>query len=416
MLFLIAVSPFHAFLITFLKKFSGGGAGGAILTVAAAWREIAVVVIGGVILLEFVLKKIRPKFDALDSAIFVYSAIALIWLIFQRGDFSQWLIGFRFDVFPFLFFLIVRRVEWTKKNMIITAALISAAVVMTFGIFQAVILPQDFLARFGYSTHQGSFRPDIAIAGCQYLEHTSSFCRAISTFGGPTRYGVYLMAIMGLLPPLLMKAARIRKFAVILFSLALLNITLTYSRSAWIGAVGMFLFFGGFWMKEKIADGKIPKKTAFAILIFIPILILSGFLAFKNLNFNALPNLKTILIRETSTGEHAELLKRGAQTLFENPFGIGLGKAGPASLRYQKFLTENWFLQIAVEMGVAGLLAFLAVLTLLSIKLLAQKNWAGRGLFLSLLGISITGLFTHSFEETSAVLLLFGIAGISDNS
>ncbi len=123
---------------------------------------------------------------------------------------------------------------------------------------------------------------------------------------------------------------------------------------------------------------------------------------------------KSVFIRDISTNQHLAFLKEGTAVAAAHPLGIGLGTVGPASFHFKKFLTENWFLQIADEMGIPGLLLFLGILFLLSKKLLADKSdWMKRGLFLSLLGICVAGLFTHSFEETTTALLLFGVVGLN---
>ncbi|MBI2453683.1 hypothetical protein HYV58_00725 [Candidatus Peregrinibacteria bacterium] len=81
-------------------------------------------------------------------------------------------------------------------------------------------------------------------------------------------------------------------------------------------------------------------------------------------------------------------------------------------MRFEKSLTENWYLQIAVEMGIAGLFLFLLMLATLSKRLLtADDETNGRGLFLALLGIGIAALFTHAFEETTAMIIFAILAG-----
>lgn len=127
------------------------------------------------------------------------------------------------------------------------------------------------------------------------------------------------------------------------------------------------------------------------------------------------PFLETVFLRVNSTGEHARLFKEGLVLAASHPLGMGLGTVGPASVRYEKLLTENWYLQILIEMGVLGLALFLGVLAVISKKILQAPRAAGInfGLFLALLGIAVTGLFTHSFEETSTVMVLFGALGTS---
>lgn len=415
MALLIAFAPFHAFLITWAKSLFAGAP--VLIEILAVWREVIVLLIGIIIAVEFFSKKAGEKkfsplnWDILDLLIVLFTTLALAGLAFRRGNMAQWLLGFRYDVVPLLFFLFVRHSNWESKNRLTKFALVSATIVILFGLAHALLLPKDFLTHFGYSTSQGEYQAGSAISACQYLEHTDKVCRATSTFGGPTRYGTYLLLILGLLLPFLFEKTKFRKYAITLFALALASIVLTYSRSIWVGtlAAGIFTAF-------RLTPRKIVLKAILALLIFVGLWFfyskLGNMWHFKGAEFPP-PFVKTIFVRTGSTGEHMKLLKAGLEVATENPFGVGLGKAGPASVRFSKFLTENWFLQIAVEMGVLGLAIFLGILWTFAKKLLAKKkDMVKFGLFLALLGIAVAGLFTHSFEETSAYLILMAVIGL----
>lgn len=443
LLILIVVAPFHAFLITGLKSALPEG---TFLTVISGWREIAVVIIGLLVFIELLEKKRFPKFDLLDWLIVIYAILAFAFLPFQNSA-VQWLLGFRYDILPFLFLLIVRRANWEKVSWLVRAALISAAVVLVFGLLHATVLPQNFLENFGYDQYQGEYVAGTPIAACQYLEHTQTVCRATSFFGGPTRYGTYLLLIIGLLLPFVIaSSAKQSSFAILkktgiyfLLALALLNIFLTYSRSIWIGtSIAALITFFILAARAKCS----ARSIGIGIIAILTAIFIAGTaLLFSNID------LKTVLIRTSSTSAHAQLLKQGIQKLVAQPFGYGLGTVGPASVhkvapfgrinngnRFEKFLPENWYLQIGLEMGLTGLVLFLGILFLLFKNLLMSaradtacypdpaERWSNvslsllkTGLFFALLGIAIAGLFTHSFEETTTVLILFGFIGIFSN-
>lgn len=410
---IFVIGPFHAFLITWIR--SAASRGGFFLEAFTVWREIFAALIFAIVIAEIFLEKRRLHLDVLDWLIIAYCAGALAWLPVQWNEKSQWLLGVRFDIMPVVFYLISRHAKWDKKHLIITASIFAGIIVMIFGLMQAVALPQDFLTRFGYSMNQDQFSPDIAVSGCQYLEHTSAVCRAVSTFGGPTRYGVYLMVIAGLIFPFIINhAGGLRVFGALALMQALASAALTYSRSIWIGfifmiALGFFWIIRNFLRHSSVAVKSAVKITAAGVCALA---ILGGaiFYSVKPQFFN------TIFVRASSSGEHWQLMRKGLEIAMQSPFGVGLGKVGPASVRFSKQLTENWYLQIADEMGWIALILFAAILALISKKLLhAKDNWTRKGLFLALLGISIAGLFTHSFEETAAVMILFGTIGIVMN-
>ncbi len=407
LLILIVGAPFHAFLITWLKDWAGEPSW---VTGTSAWREGVVLLIALVVMVEILLQKKWPRLDWLDWCIVGYALLGAIFFFFQENK-MQWLLGLRFDVIPFLFYIIVRHAHWEGRGRLVTAALIGAGIVVIFGLFHALLLPQNFLTSFGYSQYKGQFEPSIALSACQHLEHTERFCRAVSTFGGPTRYGTYLLFIVGLLLPFLVHKTRGRIFAAILFGLTLLSIVLTYSRSIWIGTLGAAIVGFFCFVPKKIKWKFVFGVFAVAFLAFLGWKI-GGIWDGKPHEFPP-PLLRTIFVRESSTNEHWILIRDGFDLSQEHPLGMGLGTVGPASVRFKKILTENWYLQIAAEMGVVGAAIFIAFFIGLLKKLsIAYGNWSRRGLFLSLLAIAIAGLFTHSFEETSTVLVLMAFAGM----
>lgn len=404
---LVGLAPFHAFLITWFRFGIFGE--GSVTTVLSMWREILVLALFAVIAVEVFMKKIPLRLDLLDWLILGFTALAFALLPFQllrSGPMSQWLLGFRFDVMPLLVLLMVRRVEWNNVSGLLRVFFVSAGVVLLFGVLQAAVLPQNFLTYFGYGEYQHEFAAGTALPACSYLEHTQSVCRAVSTFGGPTRYGTYVLLVVGVL----IGGMRMKdKGWWILLFLALANILLTFSRSIWIGAMAMAAF-GVLWLT--------PRNVAKKIIIGGVVLMLVASL-FVGLRGSKDPEtggwqppsfLETVFLRVNSTGEHARLFKEGLALAAAHPLGMGLGTVGPASVRYQKLLTENWYLQILIEMGVLGLALFLGVFGVLTKKLLEDRtNHLRVGLFLALLGIAVTGLFTHSFEETSAAFILYAL-------
>lgn len=424
MALLLALSPLHAFLITWLKY--GLNAHASVAAAASMWREGLVLLIILIIALETAVKRTAIKLDLLDLLILAFIALALAFLPDQWNDLQRWLLGFRFDVLPIVFLFAVRRAEWGAKDKLLKVVLISASVVLAFGILQSLALPQNFLTRFGYSAEQARFTPDRAITGCQHIEGTDRVCRASATFGGPTRYGTYLMLILGLAATVFAsRGKRLQKSAGIdiadaravkiwvlaLIALALANIILTYSRSIWIGTMAMGIFGALSFTphgKETQNDTAL-RKRGLAIFAF-GIIALTITIGIAEKDF-----LRTVFVREISTDEHYYLARQGAITAMRHPLGLGLGVSGPATARMgAPSLTENWFIQIAVELGIAGLALFLAILFVLFRTLLKSINPTGKGLAFALLGISAAGLFTHSFEETSTILMLFGLAGIID--
>ena len=75
-------------------------------------------------------------------------------------------------------------------------------------------------------------------------------------------------------------------------------------------------------------------------------------------------------------------------------------------------LAENYYLQIGQEIGLLGLLAFLAINVLV-----AQRLWHRRAhplamtLFVSLIGISVVNMLAHAWADDTLSYIWWGLAG-----
>jgi O-antigen ligase len=71
------------------------------------------------------------------------------------------------------------------------------------------------------------------------------------------------------------------------------------------------------------------------------------------------------------------------------------------------FLPENWYLQIGVELGWIGFLLYLGLVVILLLKIFRSSQLTAHSLFLAFLGISIAGLFLHSWEDAAIAYALW---------
>lgn len=464
--------PFHGFLMTFMRFRLG-----VTSEFVPAWREIVLIILT---LLAIPLWKPRQWLNEerrLKIIIFLFFTLGLIFLIFQKENIQQWILGARYD-FEFLyFFLLVPIFGFEKKELrtFLKSTIAAAVIVIIFGLVLQ-FLPQNFLTQFGYVPYQDEWVKGNALFSCHYVEFRNDFCRLQSTFGSPGRYASYLIFIVALAGTYAFSASRKgwKWFWTGLFTLGMISLALTLSRSFWISTgvmIGVALFqfqrifrkstrfcnrksifqkFPGsikFFGSVKLFErGKWTKiKKMWSLIVCLPLLL---FLTVFILSPSISENVSTLLRRSASTSEHLKALERGVRTVSEHPFGLGLGTAGPASASFEKLLTENAYLQIMVEMGiVGGIIFFLILMEMLRLlcrslkavtypekiidleKVTATEKIAPRltktieyfpgfpqilaySCFLTLIGLMVGGLFVHSFEETSLNLTLFGFMGI----
>lgn len=418
---LLALLPFHALMVTVGGKYYSEF---KIITLLLAWKELFAIVLITLCIVEIFLEKgikqvfLSPqkalKLDWLDATLLTYIALAMVIGIFQQTSLGQWVHGMRISVLPFSLLFFSRRVAWLNGAQLVKITLGVGLITSILGILQALVLPEAWLAGLGYAQNIITDVPGVgplitgttsdALQACPPLEHISSFCRAISTFGGPTRFGVYMLVILGLAVSLPMP----KKWRAALIVFPLAAALLTYSRSVWIGVLGLF---------SLVALIKMGKR---AIIVGVTALFVVGAVGFFAISLQGTEQhtnpLKSILTRSGSTSKHYEYMVNGLNQVVAEPLGSGLGTAGPASMRYTLFLTENWFLQIFVEMGIAGGVLFIAFIGLLLLKLYRLKTPLSTSLYLGLGAVCLVGLFTHSFEELAASYTLMILSGVAISS
>jgi hypothetical protein len=220
-----------------------------------------------------------------------------------------------------------------------------------------------------------------------------------------------------LLIPLSVAAAatvRVKKWSyAAIFLLALLALIPTYSRSAWLGALAaaVVLLFANLPRRFYLAAAGILTLLALAVSMYLPTALLKY------------PRLQYYLLHASTSGHEARgsdaerlrALAAGWRESLAHPLGKGLGTAGPAShFSREPIVPENYYLQLAIEIGWAGALLFLGICALL-----LQKLWRLRaqplaaGLLAAMVGISVVNLFLHGWADSSAALVWWTSAGLT---
>lgn len=222
----------------------------------------------------------------------------------------------------------------------------------------------------------------------------------------------------------------------LVFSMMLLAIWFSGSRGAWVGwlgAVATALYFylrSGFWekfkflKKERYAGNKKIYKTVLAsVLLFAVLFPVSDFVLTANQNSQliregkeaGMANLallkRTLSISdmdETSNKGRREIWYDSAVSIINHPItGIGIGNfpivlGEKVSTSKMGSSAHNIYLDVAVEMGVLGLLAFLVLLAKICEKLLRLtrefKEEKFRLLAFSVL-VYLMWIFTYGFFD-----------------
>jgi hypothetical protein len=189
------------------------------------------------------------------------------------------------------------------------------------------------------------------------------------------------------------KSARQTLLCNVLLLLAMAATVLTLTRSAWFALVSMLA-----------AMTLATRRLGAAVLIILELLI--GALVIVTV-LRILPQLLSLMFssNEGSLKAHVDALQSSLRIIQQNPFGLGLGTAGPVSQKFslaEGITNESWYFQLATEIGVAGMLLWLALL--LAFGILAFRRFGQvRDPWLKALCLTMGGA-TVGFAQVSVTL------------
>ncbi len=434
---LLALLPLHALAVTVLTKLIAGP-GHAPLASLAFWKEGVLGVILLIALVERAIEWKRGsgvgrrtwKFDVLDWLILALVALGLIVsFVNAPHPTPQFFLGIKYDLLPLGLLFILRRVQWSEgfKTMAMAVLLLVGAIVSLYGII-GFFLPLGFFTWLGYSDMHSLFLPDGPLAPYQLIGG-SPLHRIQSTMSGPNQLGIWLLlplSVAGLAVYCKRSVLNVTFFVLILAALFL-----TFSRAAWIGAFVLlatgFLLQQSRWVRRQVVLWGVPAALLAAVF--------------------AAAVFPSVILRSSSTRGHLEKPLAGIRAIIDDPLGRGLGSAGPATNRTSDacvelekgsdaswaaahpnlcvfvggeqvqpagrecacpFVTENWYLQIGVELGVLGFALFIIFIIVLLRAL--RRNGDSLAPFVGMLGISICALFLHAFEDSAVAYTAFLLA------
>jgi O-antigen ligase len=107
------------------------------------------------------------------------------------------------------------------------------------------------------------------------------------------------------------------------------------------------------------------------------------------------------------------LVWQGAVGVVDQPFGHGPGTAGLASIQNPGGgqLTENYYLQIAYEIGLLGLFIFIALNFVVYYQLLQRKDWLGMSLLAAFWGYVLMNMLLHTWSNEAVAAQWWLLAG-----
>lgn len=406
---MVVVMPVHAFLSTWLGTTVGP------LLLWKSWKEILLAVMIPVVAWYCFLRKDIAKImwgRGVNKLILLYTLLHLALAPFSMASKAATAAGLMMNLRFLAIFVLVQIIIEAKPGYLkrltdsIPRWLLWTGVVLgVLAILQVYILPKDFLVQFGYNK-------DTTIAPYILVDQNPSAVRAFATLRGPNTLGAYLLLpVATALYVWYQKRRDVLSLACA--TLGFVGIYLTGSRSAWLGLIVTVVVLALIILPRR----HVAKWTKISIVPAIVAVILLGWAAVN------LPGVRLAIfhsspddssLNEGSNSKHWEATAQGIADVVRHPFGSGPGSAGPATFYNSTgtHLSENYYVQIAQEVGLLGLVLFVAICTLVIRSIVRRSGLLPAVLVASFAGISLINVFLHGWADDPTALTWWALAGL----
>lgn len=378
-----------------------------------SWKEILMLV-AAIIAVTLLFKKKYTSIikEPVIVAIIAYGLLHVVIAMFSGSNPIKSIIaGLMIDLRYVLYFALVyfaMRIRPDYKGLFIKVGIAGALVVTVFGLLQVFVLPIDILKYIGYS--------DKTILPYLTLDANYDFIRINSTLRGPNPLGAYAVIILaGVLAWITSRKLNIKlrdtKLSIFLALSAFICLWTSYSRSATLALVVSILIVLRLNVLKKVSK----RIVSIAILLVVMLGVLTAALYKTDLVSN-------VILHEnpngggdyTSNEGHIRSLEEGLSRLLSEPFGIGVGSTGSASLYGNSpIIIENQYLFVAHEIGWLGLAIFSAILILVFKSLWARRsNWLALAVFSSGVGLLVINILLPTWTDDTVSIIWWGLAAI----
>jgi hypothetical protein len=417
--------PFHSLIIALLFGYFGVSAN--TVRAIASWKEIAIVVlVAWVALRSLTGTGPRARLMPSDVAITALIAIAVVFallenqLFFARIPGMAELYGFRDSILFMLLYYVGRSTpEIAETDTILRHAYLIALVVSVIGVLERIFVSPDMLVLLGVASYMNDFlglsaytvgnewglpQNYWAILGGVWVRRSGSVFLHSQGFALP-----FLFLMPAATAWVLNRRGKHPWLARIGYAIIWAGLLVTLTRMTIIVCVIQVVIFYLIFRRPEWSLG-----SAFTVIAIgaVTVVVVPGLLHFV---------WETLSWQTGSSTSHLKDWQKGLLAFFERPWGNGLGTTDSAPLKaFREPLTaDNMYLTYAVQLGVAGIAAFVAALV--SIFSVAWRvAWSNVSdtqrrvaavVALATLGIVINGVTSFVFGSTLLAYAFFWVAG-----
>ncbi len=405
---LLIYMPFHIFLSQSLSVATGG------LEVWKVAKDVVLLVLTlFTICLVWQQRRANRVFNTLVILSAAYAALHLLLWMFHPDSYAKSaIIGIIYNVRLCGFLLVGVGAALLTPHLFAFRSIFKvlvgvSTVVALLGVLQ-FFLPKDLLTHLGYSLERGA-------RAAFYIDDNASLPRIMSTLREPNALGAYLLLPIAIIAAYLakVKTAGRRPLLAGLLLLHIVALFLTFSRSAWLAAVVVLVLVGCWEYRKQLV--LFVKKWRWALLSVLFIASASLFVARGSsfVQHYITHSTNEAVVDLDSNDYHKLLLEQGIAGVIMQPLGHGPGTAGLASIQNPTGgqLTENYYVQIAYEVGVMGLALFVLINLVVYRELYRRHDLFGRVLLAAFWGYVITNMLLHTWSNEAVAAQWWLLAG-----
>ncbi|MBA2332226.1 MAG: O-antigen ligase family protein [Actinobacteria bacterium] len=388
--------PFHNVVMAELFEL---GVRGLALDVLSAWKEALLALALAVVV--WTRRGIPFKSTATDWLALAFTAFVVLYALIPQswldGNASGQgiLYGVRHGLTPVAAYLLGRSLHLGRDDLRRVGALILgvAAVVAAWGLIDVYAIPLDAWRNSGvpgwYAEQLGlDYGPAVSGLPENFVYNPGDerpLRRLVSTFLSPLATGYLLL--VGLLVAAAWQRGR---WLSALTGLLLLGLLFTFSRTAIAaGALGLIVLAYALRNWWPVAAAAVLVATGFFFVKAYPdfgpeTTFTPAELAFQRANAEGEQEASgdPTSFDEPSVDSHLDSLRDGIDTVIRHPQGFGVGNAGVTAKRTGEEIKagESTYTELGVELGLLGMLAFVAWNLALLRRVLPRAPWLGASL------------------------------------
>lgn len=349
------------------------------LRLLSLWKEGGLLLLLAVLVIQHLTGRRRLvwrlyAFDLWLAALLLLSVLYI--LVAARPGIGIY--GLRNYLVPLALFFLARLMVYSRRDLarLMVVLLLVGAGVAAFGIYQARALDFPAMIALGYVDETGA----IPYAFRTALRDGFPIPRAVSTTTGPNQFAVYLnfLLLVCLFGVVYLRRTTHRVLLGGLAALYLVTLLLTLSRGGLLMLIVSLMAWGALLVEHHGVRRTWRELTQNRLLLAgLVALVVVGAAGVVASGF-ATRVVRGLTGRDPAADAHQSSMQYSLDFMADHPLGIGMGMVGERALQFANEAavehTESTFFQIAMELGMFGM-----VLLLVALASLVLTLWRIRG-------------------------------------